>query len=176
MSFFCGHRLDDNSGMLSQARILMSVVTFLVWGLVGLSVVFWGLKLTEAPPQPAPIPAASPAAPTAPDIKPAHIASWLGAAPQADESATGTAGRRYELRGVIAQGRNGVALLAVDGQPAKPYLVGSLIHEGLILQSVGPRHAELAADRGGPVIKRLELPPPETQLPDGVTPSGRAAR
>jgi general secretion pathway protein C len=162
--------------MLTQARILMSVWTLLVWGLVGLSAVFWGLKLTEAPPLPAPRLAASATAQAVPQVKAAQIASWLGAAPGASESAAGAASSRYELRGVIAQGRNGVALLAVDGQPAKPYLVGSLIHEGVILRSVGPRHAELAADRGGPVIKRLELPPPDTHLPDGLTLSGRATR
>jgi general secretion pathway protein C len=162
--------------MLSQARILMSVLTSMVWGLIGLSVVFWGLKLTEAPPQPAPVLAASATAQAVPQVKSAQIASWLGAAPGAGESVAGATGSRYELRGVITQGRSGVALLAVDGQAAKPYWVGSLIHEGVMLRSVGPRHAELAADRRGPVIQRLELPPPETKLPDGVTLSSRTAR
>ena len=162
--------------MLSQARILMSVLTSMVWGLIGLSVVFWSLKLTEAPPQPAPVLATSATAQAVPQVKSAQIASWLVAAPGAGESVAGATGSRYELRGVITQGRSGVALLAVDGQAAKPYWVGSLIHEGVMLRSVGPRHAELAADRRGPVIQRLELPPPETKLPDGVTLSSRTAR
>jgi hypothetical protein len=37
-----------------------------------------------------------------------------------------------------------------------------------MLRAVGVRHAELAADRNGPVLQRLELPLPENRLPDGM--------
>ena len=116
-----------------------------------------------------PVAQATPAAAPAPvQARPAEIAKWLGAAEAS--SAEPVVSARYVLLGVIAQGRRGVALLAVDGLPPKPYLVGSLIHEGLVLKAVGPRHAELAADRRGPVLTRLELPaPPELPAPTGLT-------
>ncbi len=62
--------------------------------------------------------------------------------------------------GVIAQGRGGAALIAADDKPAKPYRVGSRIDEGVLLQSVGPRHAVLATSADGPALQRLELPSP----------------
>ncbi len=139
------------------------VLTVLVWALVGVSAVSWALRLSE------PVAQATPAAAPAPvQARPAEIAKWLGAAEAS--SAEPVVSARYVLLGVIAQGRRGVALLAVDGLPPKPYLVGSLIHEGLVLKAVGPRHAEFAADRRGPVLTRLELPaPPELPAPTGLT-------
>ena len=139
------------------------VLTVLVWALVGVSAVSWTLRLSE------PVAQATPAAAPAPvQVRPAAIAKWLSLAEAS--SAEPVVSERYVLLGVIAQGRQGVALLAVDGQPPKPYLVGSLIHEGLVLKAVGPRHAELAADRRGPVLTRLELPaPPELPAPTGLT-------
>ena len=129
---------------------ISSVLTLLVWALVGASAIAWGLRLSEPAPADLPVPAAQPV--------------------QVNASA------RYALLGVIAQGRRGVALLSVDGQPARPYLVGSLIHEGLILKAVGPRHAELAADRKGPVLSRLELPaPPDLPPPAGLTVLSKAS-
>jgi hypothetical protein len=46
--------------------------------------------------------------------------------------------------------------------------VGALIEEGVMLRAVGARHAELAADRSGPVLQRLELPLPDSRLPEGM--------
>ena len=137
--------------------------TVLVWSLLGLSAVYWGLLLTE-PPAPVLPPMASPA----PQIKSAAIATWLGAAPEGQTAAAPVQARRYELRGVIAQGATGVAVLSIDGQPARPYPVGAWVEDGVMLRAVGKRHAELAAQRSGPVLHRLELPPPDTQLPEGM--------
>ncbi|MGH8803367.1 MAG: type II secretion system protein N, partial [Polaromonas sp.] len=67
---------------------------------------------------------------------------------------------RFSLVGVVTEGPGGAALLAVDGKPARPYRVGSRIDEGTVLQSVGPRHAVLAASADGPPLQRLELPGP----------------
>ncbi|HZY15973.1 MAG TPA: type II secretion system protein N, partial [Ramlibacter sp.] len=52
----------------------------------------------------------------------------------------------------------GAAILSVDGKPARPYRVGSLVEEGLVLQSVQPRSATLAAEVRGPALVVLELP------------------
>ena len=148
---------------------ISSVLTLLVWALVGASAIAWGLRLSEPAPADLPVPAAQPV-----QVSASAIAKWLG--PTAAPAAEPVASARYALLGVIAQGRRGVALLSVDGQPARPYLVGSLIHEGLILKAVGPRHAELAADRKGPVLSRLELPaPPDLPPPAGLTVLSKAS-
>jgi general secretion pathway protein C len=66
---------------------------------------------------------------------------------------------RFVLSGVIAEpGRQGAALIAVDGKAPKPYRVGSLVDGALLLQSVGPRRAELAPSMDGPAAFALELP------------------
>lgn len=141
---------------------MLPVLTVLVWALAGASAVSWALRLAEPAAQPLPV-----VAPAAVQVRPAAIAKWL--APPGS-SAEPVAVARFALLGVIAQGRRGVALLAIDGQPARPYLVGSRIEEGLVLKAVGPRYAELAADRSGPVLSRLELPlPPDLPLPAGMT-------
>jgi general secretion pathway protein C len=147
--------------MSARLPLPLLLLTVLVWTITGVSAVGWTLRWLEPTPQALPVPV-----PAALDVQPAVIAAWLGASTAAPEQAA-AAPSRYTLLGVIAQGRGGVALLSVDGQPGKPYLVGSLIHEGLMLKSVGPRHAELA-DKGS-VLIRLDLPPPpELAAPVGM--------
>ena len=155
--------LDHNPRMSVRLPLPLLLLTVLVWAITGVSAVGWTLRWLEPAAQglPTPVPAAL-------EVRPAAIAAWLSASTAAPEQA-GAAPSRYTLLGVIAQGRSGVALLSVDGQPGKPYLVGSLIHEGLMLKSVGPRHAELAAQARGPVLVRLDLPePPELAAPVGM--------
>ncbi len=96
------------------------------------------------------------------------MAAALGAAPaQADRSAPLT--QRFELVGVVAQGRQGVALLSIDGQPARPVWVGAEVGENLKLLGVGHRRAELADRRTGALVQRLEMPPePVLVLPAGM--------
>jgi general secretion pathway protein C len=69
------------------------------------------------------------------------------------------AASRFRLTGIIAsvQGE-GVALLSIDGKPAKPYAVGAQLEPGWMLQSVQTRRIALAADAKAPVGLRLELP------------------
>ena len=67
---------------------------------------------------------------------------------------------RFALIGVLA-GRSsggGAALIAVDGQPAKPFRVGAVVDEGLVLQSLDPRQARLGASVDGPATLTLDMP------------------
>ena len=50
------------------------------------------------------------------------------------------------------------ALIAVDGQPAKPFRVGAVVDEGLVLQSLHPRQARLGASVDGPATLTLDMP------------------
>ena len=71
---------------------------------------------------------------------------------------------RIQLVGVIASmSGQGSALIAMDGQPPKPYRVGQAVGEGLVLQSLSPKRAQLGASLNGPVVREMALPP-------GVTP------
>jgi general secretion pathway protein C len=44
---------------------------------------------------------------------------------------------RYTLLGVVAdRQQQGAALIAIDGEPPRPYAVGAQLEGGLVLQSV----------------------------------------
>jgi general secretion pathway protein C len=69
------------------------------------------------------------------------------------------------LLGVVAprsagghQGRQGLALIAVDGQPPKAWRVGAAVDERWTLLAVRHRQADLGP-AGGAVALTLELPP-----------------
>ena len=65
-----------------------------------------------------------------------------------------------ERLGGLAVHRNqrGAALIAVDGKPAKPFRVGAAVDEGLVLQALGPRQAQLGRDADGPATLTLDMP------------------
>ena len=134
--------------------------TLLLWALALASVVYWGLRLSSVPIGLA-VPAVAPALPV-PDAQ--ALARLLGALPAQTEAAPEVAANpgRLVLVGVLAGQRSGggAALIAVDGQPAKPFRVGAVVVEGeLVLQSLGPREARLGASRGAATTLKLELPP-----------------
>jgi general secretion pathway protein C len=82
----------------------------------------------------------------------------LGSTPAA-AAPVASVSSRFQLLGVVADsdGR-GAALIAVDGKPPKPYRVGAAVDENLVLQSVAPRRATLAASTSAPAAVTLELP------------------
>lgn len=137
--------------------------TFLLAALAAASVVYWGLRWSE------PIPTSRAANSDWSNPRPidtARVAQLLGASatPASDGAATpvvNTAGN-YKLEGVIAQGRGsglGSALIAINGEKAKPYKVGDRLSDDLVLQSVSARGAALASSMQAPVSIALELPP-----------------
>lgn len=133
--------------------------TFALWALAAGSAVFWGLKFggqreggAAAPLPVRPVAAGDPAA----------IARLLGSTPSAAAAplAAPALSSRFQLVGVAAGASSGggAAILSVDGKPARPYRVGTVIEEGLVLQSVQGRRAQLGPPNGPPVLT-LELPP-----------------
>ena len=132
-------------------------LTFLVWAVAAASVVYWGLKLSAGPQTGG---VAAVASNGVPQADPALVAKALGAtkfeAPTAQFAPTSS---RFSLLGMVAGvSTQGVALIAVDGKPAKPVRVGAKLEEGLVLQSVHPRSASLGAAMGLPALFTLELP------------------
>ena len=131
--------MRTNSQSLWWPRLL----TFSLAALVAASAVYWGLRwpapasalsVTAIPEEPAPQDGQA-------------LARLLGeAAAGAATTASPAAAGRYVLTGVLAgPGPGGSAVISIDGKPAKPYRVGSLVADNLFLQSVSGRRAVLAA-------------------------------
>lgn len=136
--------------------------TFLLAALAAASVVYWGLRWSE----PIPTPRANSDWSNPRPIDTARVAQLLGASATPASDGAGApavnAAVNYKLEGVIAQGRDsglGSALIAIDGEKAKPYKVGDRLSDDLVLQSVSARGAALASSMQAPVSIALELPP-----------------
>lgn len=138
------------------------LVNWLVFALLGASVVFWGLRLLGQPsrtPAPALVSAPEPVA----SIDTSAVARGLGAPVAVTGASANTAqAARFQLKGVAAVGQGGAALIAVDGQAAKPYALGAEVAPGLRLNALGKRHAELGE---GATAIRLDLPAPSHSTP-----------
>jgi general secretion pathway protein C len=145
-----------------KARLL----AFAIWALVAATAVFWGLRLFVK------VPAAPPGTqPLGGDVAPrADLSRLLGAEPVIVERElpVAQAASRFKLLGVAApktaNQSQGVALIAIDGKPARAFRVGASVDSEVVLQSVHARGASLGA-RGGPAQVQLELPalpPPAT--------------
>ena len=66
---------------------------------------------------------------------------------------------RFELWGVVAGASGqGSALIAVDGQPPRPFRVGQTVTDGLVLQSLGPKQAQLGSSAQSAPLFSLSLP------------------
>jgi hypothetical protein len=65
---------------------------------------------------------------------------------------------RLALLGIAKRGKEFSALIAVDGQAAKPFAKGAEVLPGLVLQSVNLQQAHLGASLGGPVQLSLDMP------------------
>ena len=141
---------------LSRTKFGLPMVTLLVWALAALSIVYWGLRLAEGggPGVAAPAAAAQP-----PVVDTQVVARLLGAVDAAAPQQASLASR-FQLQGVLAgTPGGGAALIVIDGKPAQPFRVGSVIEEGLVLQSAVARRARLAATRDGPTLVTLDMPP-----------------
>lgn len=132
-------------------------MTAFVWALAVFSIVFWALRLLGPSGSGAPAPVVQTALAQA---DAAAVARALGAVPQVAAVPVIAAGTRYVLTGVVADRRQGgAALIAVAGQPPKPFRVGAEIEPGVRLSSVGARKAVLASGEGAAPLATLELPP-----------------
>lgn len=136
------------------------LLAFALWAAVAATVVYWGLKLfVDAPAAPSHAVAVSNAPPRA------DVSRLIGAAPAAGPAAPAEpANNRFKLIGVVAPrhegGGNGIALLAVDDKPARPYRVGAGVDEHWVVQTVHRRGVSLGPN-GGPAALNLELAPPQ---------------
>jgi general secretion pathway protein C len=137
---------------------------FVIWSLVAATAVFWALRLAASP---APVPPYAVAVSKSIVVR-GDLTRLFGAPPRVAVAAGATpeAPARYKLLGVMAprskaaqaeEGR-GVALIAVDGKPPRPYRVGATVADGYVLQSLEARAAALGAGAGSAPAFTLQLP------------------
>ena len=158
--------MNHNPLMLSQrpsfanlfsasSRVVLPAVSLLVWGAVAFSAVTWGLRWSAMGAAPS---NATAAAQALPEVDVSAAARSLGAAP-VQAAAAPTLASRFQLQGVMAGGPDaGAALISVDGKPAKPYRVGAVVADGLLLQSAQGRRVSLGSSMVGPQTLVLDLP------------------
>lgn len=126
---------------MKRLPLLMSLVALVL--LAG-SAAYWGLQLFQPAQRPlAPAPVAS-----RPEPSVDAAATLFGG----DLAATVVS--NYQLTGVVADGRNSVAILVADGAPPKAIKVGGEVAPGVTVSQVHPRYVMLS---DGGVMKRVEL-------------------
>ena len=134
------------------------IATFVVFALAAASAAFWSIKVWGVS---QPGGAGLAALASAPPLDPQAVAQALGGGASAlrvAEAPVASSGR-FVLHGVVADTAHvGVALIAVDGKPAKPYAVGKVIDGRLLVQSVNGRRAVLASAMDAAPEVTLELP------------------
>ncbi|RYF37488.1 MAG: general secretion pathway protein C [Comamonadaceae bacterium] len=140
-----------------QSRWAVRGATFFLWALAGACAAYWALKLSR-PQSLVAVPAVRATTP----VDAAAVARLLGFSPRVASPSAPPPGlaSRFSLVGVVAgRSRRGAALIVIDGKPARPFRVGGVLEDGLVLQAVEGRKAVLAATAAGPVLLTLELPP-----------------
>ena len=161
-------------------RMFARLSAFVIWSLVAATIVFWALRLAASP---APVPPYAVAVGSSVAVR-GDLSRLFGAPQRASVVAQGApeAPSRFKLVGVMAprsstaraEPGHGLALIAVDGKPAKAYAVGARVDSDLVLQSVGLRTASIGPAQGARSVL-LELPalaPPNSGV---LPPAGMAA-
>jgi general secretion pathway protein C len=145
-----------------------------VWALAAGSGLYWGLLVFVKPP---PAPAHTQTAAVTPALN-GDLTRLLGSDPPPPPpeamQAEAPADARFQLIGVVSPpsrqaAREGVALIAVDGKPAKAFRVGAVVEGDNVLQTVAARGVTLGP-RNGPALVALNLPPP-TPAATGTLPN-----
>jgi general secretion pathway protein C len=132
------------------------LTSLLVWAVVAYSAVVFALQWGGGVPVDAVV-AGSEQKQVLPEVDALAVSKALGAAPV--QSASGSLASRFVLVGVMDGGpTQGVALISVDGKPAKPYRLGQAVSEGFVVVGTGPKKAELGPQLGAPATLQLELP------------------
>jgi general secretion pathway protein C len=140
------------------------LAAFVAWAVVAASLAFWALRLLARP-----LPVPPQALPVSMDQAVRGDVLKLFPAAPAPVALEPQLASRFQLVGVIASPAGstvggGVALIAVDGQPARPFRVGARVDGPHVLQSVSSRGAEIGPPGGAAAatLAAPTLPPPNT--------------
>jgi general secretion pathway protein C len=128
---------------MKRFPILLSLLALIA---LSASIAYWVLQLYQPPQRP--LAAAPQGAPPEPAIDAA--ATLFGG------QAAAAVAANYQLTGVVAAGRESVAIIVAEGAPPKALVVGKEISPGVTVSEVHPRYVMLS-DSG--VMKRIDLAP-----------------
>ena len=138
------------------APTFLRLTSLLVWAVVAYSAVVFALQWGGGVPVDYAV-AGSEQKQVLSDVDALSVSKALGAAPV--QSATASLASRFVLVGVMDGGPSqGVALISVDGKPAKPYRLGQTVTDGFVVLATGPKKAELGPQLGATASLFLELP------------------
>jgi general secretion pathway protein C len=134
----------------------LRLFTLLIWLLVGLCAAYWAFKFATTKTVEATTTQSTPTVVV--DSK--AVGRLLGATDTIAVKALNTlASTKFVLFGLAnSVGEQGYALIALDGKPARPYRVGSLVADGLLLKSISKNGVILASSLKSPDGVTLELP------------------
>ena len=118
--------------------------TLLAMIALSVSVAYWVLQLYK----PAQRPLAATPPPMVIEPSPDAAATLFGG------QAVALVATNYQLTGVVAAGRESVAILVADGQPPKALKIGKELARGVTVSEVHPRYVMLSE---GGVLKRIDL-------------------
>jgi general secretion pathway protein C len=139
-----------------SSRVVLLISTALVWAAVAYSSVGWFLR--DNPTSSGASSSVASAQPLSDILDSQAVERALGAQAQVAQAAP-TLASRFQLVGVLNGDANtGVALISVDGKPAKPFRVGKTVAEGLVVQSTQAKRVQLGATVDGPSTLSLDLP------------------
>jgi general secretion pathway protein C len=141
----------------TSSTTFLQFVTLLVWAGVAYTAVVLVLRWSEGTQEGVPLIAGSEQKQVSPDVDSLSVSKALGVAPV--QSASASLASRFVLVGVMDGGPSqGVALISVDGKPAKPYRLGQTVSDGFVVVGTGPKKAELGPQLGSTPALVLELP------------------
>jgi general secretion pathway protein C len=160
------HAFDHNPAMLqtspapTNAKLWPGAGAALLWCAAAASAVFWVLNFPSGRAvQGVPLVHSAGQATAASALQPSvYLArAWGVQAPAPEVSIAQSS--RFQLWGVVAGASGqGSALIAVDGQPPRAFRVGQTVTDGVVLQSLGPKQAQLGVSAQGAVLFSLSLP------------------
>jgi len=145
----------------------LRLFTLLIWLLVGLCAAYWAFKFATTKTVEATTTQSTPTVVV--DSK--AVGRLLGATDTIAVKAVNTlASTKFVLFGMANSVRGqGYALIALDGKPARPYRVGSMVADNLLLKSISKNGVILASSLKSPDGVTLE--PPTTLIsPTALTP------
>jgi general secretion pathway protein C len=140
-------------------KLLPNLGAFTVAMLLAASISYWILQWPQAASAAVGTDARVSTELSPPDV--AAIGRLLGATGAAEPVAEMPATINLRLLGTVARRDGpGAATISVDGKPARTYIVGGVLPNGWVLQSVERGKASFSASPLGPLVQTLELPPP----------------
>jgi general secretion pathway protein C len=157
------HAFDHNPAMLQissasrSANLWPGVSAALVGCAAAASVVFWVLNFPAGSAVQG-LPSVQSSAPAVTASSSSNLARAWGVQAALPEVSIAQSSR-FVLWGVVSGASGlGSALIAVDGQPPRPFRVGQTVTDGVVLQSLGPKQAQLGASAQGAALFSLSLP------------------